>query len=416
MRGQTIVEKIFSSHTAGDVYAGDNIIAAIDIAMATDGSGPLTLELFKQMGGKTVFNPSKVIMVLDHYVPCPNDKVASLHDSMRAFAGQGCCRLLELGEGICHQLLPEKGLVRPGQLIVGGDSHSTTYGAFNAIGTGIGSSDLAAAMIAGKLWFRVPETVKIVLTGSFRPYVTAKDLALHIIGTLGANGAIYRAIEFGGPAISGLTMDDRMTLCNMMVETGAKCAVMPGDRSTQACFETPVSLVTADPDAKYASIIAISLEELEPMLALPHQVDMVKTVAQSKNLPVHMGVLGTCTNGRITDFQLALTIMGDKQLAPGFELLIVPASRQIFLEALRQGIIEKFVSKGATILPPGCGPCCGSSPGIPSAGENVVSTANRNFIGRMGNIKASIYLASPATVAACAVTGKMTLPGEVGQV
>lgn len=415
MAGQTIVEKIFSTHAGTVVRAGDNIIAAIDLAMATDGSGPLTLDLFRKMGGQSVFDPEKVVMVLDHYVPCPNDKVAALHDSMRAFADAGQCRLLELGEGICHQLLPEKGFVRPGQLIVGADSHSTTYGAFNALGTGIGSSDLAAAMITGKLWFRVPETVRIILTGSFRPYVTAKDLALFLVGTLGADGAAYKAVEFAGPAVGELNMDDRMTVCNMMVETGAKCGLMPGDSITRACYHTPVIPVAADADAVYAESLTVDLAAIEPMLALPHQVDTVALVAAHEGLPVHMGVLGTCTNGRISDLKLALSVMGDAPLAPGFELLVVPSSRAIYLEALRHGLIEKLVDKGAVILPPGCGPCCGSSPGIPSAGENVVSTANRNFIGRMGNVGANIYLASPATVAACAVSGKMTQPGRLGK-
>ena len=414
MAGQTIAEKIISAHAGVTAHAGDNVIAGIDVAMATDGSGPLTLDLFYKMGGKTVFDPEKVIMVLDHYVPCPNDKVAALQDSMRIFADEGNCRLTELGEGICHQLLPEKGLIRPGRLIVGGDSHSTTYGAFNALGTGIGSSDLAAAMIAGKLWFRVPESVKINITGGFGRHVTAKDLALAIIRDLGADGAIYRAVEFGGEGVAGLTMDDRMTVCNMMVETGAKCAIMPGDSVTWARFGSDEGFVAADEDAKYVSVMAVKLDELEPMLALPHQVDTVEAVSRHIGLPVHMGVLGTCTNGRLSDFRLALEVMGDRNLAPGFELLVVPASRQVYLAALREGMIERFVGKGATVLPPGCGPCCGSSPGIPSAGENVVSTANRNFIGRMGNVKANIYLASPAVVAACAVTGKMTLPGGGG--
>lgn len=412
MDGQTIVEKVFSLHAGKPVYAGDNIIANVDVAMATDGSGPLTIDLFKKMAGQSVFNPEKVVMVLDHYVPCPNDKVAALHDSMRELSRMGQCKLLELGEGICHQLLPEKGYVKPGYLIVGGDSHSTTYGAFNAIGTGIGSSDLAAAMISGKLWFKVPETIRIILTGQFKAYVTAKDLALVIVGELGADGAIYKAIEFAGPAISELTIGDRMTVCNMMVETGAKCAVMPGDDVTKAFFKDQVSFVEPDKGANYDISLTINLDRLEPMLALPHQVDNISSVVKHEDLPVHMGVLGTCTNGRIADFRLALEVMGDAPLAPGFELLVVPASRQIYMEAIRQGLIEAFLEKGALVLPPGCGPCCGSSPGIPSAGENIVSTANRNFIGRMGNVRSNIYLASPATVAACAITGKIKCPGS----
>lgn len=410
MTGRTIAEKIFSSHAGADVRAGDSIVASIDAAMATDGSGPLTLDLFHKMGGTTVFDPDKIVMVFDHYVPCPNDKVAGLHDMMRDFAKAGLCRLTELGEGICHQLMPEKGFVKPGHLIVGGDSHSTTYGAFNALGTGIGSSDLAAAMMSGKLWFNVPGSIRIDLSGRLHGYATAKDLALTIVGILKADGAIYKSLEFAGKGVAALSIDDRMTVCNMMVETGAKCAIMPGDALTRAFFAEAVEFVAADADAIYEHVVAIDLGRIEPMLAMPHQVDTVEPVARHLGMPVQMGVLGTCTNGRMADLEQALEVMGEKPLAPGFELLVIPASRKIYLEALRQGVIERLVAKGAVILPPGCGPCCGSSPGIPSAGENVVSTANRNFIGRMGNVKANIHLASPAVVAATAVTGRITLP------
>jgi 3-isopropylmalate/(R)-2-methylmalate dehydratase large subunit len=413
LSGQTIAEKIFSRHAGRAVQAGDSIIAGIDVAMANDGSGPLTVEFFHKMGGRRVFNPDRVLMVLDHYVPCPNDKVAVLHDSMRQFCSQGFGRLLDMGEGICHQLLPELGYILPGSLIVGGDSHSTTYGALNALGTGIGASDLAAAMIAGKLWFRVPETIKIVVSGSLTARVTAKDLALAIVGRLGADGATYRAIEFAGQGLAGLALADRLTLCNMMVETGAKCAIMPGDSVTRAFLGIEVEFVAADADARYADQIAIDLGGLEPMVAKPHQVDAVVPVSQVSGTPIQMGVIGTCTNGRMEDLRLALAVMGDRPLVPGFELLIVPASRQVYVDAIREGLIERFVTKGALVLPPSCGPCCGQSPGIPSAGENVLSTANRNFIGRMGNVKSNIYLGSPATVAAAAVTGKITDPRGV---
>ena len=368
MTGRTIAEKIFGAHAGKDVRAGDSIVASIDAAMATDGSGPLTLDLFRKMGATKVFDPDKVVMVFDHYVPCPNDKVAALHDMMRDFAAAGLCRLTELGEGICHQLLPEKGFVKPGHLIVGGDSHSTTYGAFNAVGTGIGSSDLAAAMMSGKLWFNVPGSIRIDLSGRLQGGVTAKDLALTIVGLLGADGAIYKSLEFSGRATATLSIDDRMTICNMMVETGAKCAIMPGDAITSAFFAEPVEFVAADPDAVYERVMVIDLGRIEPMLAMPHQVDAVEPVARHVGLPVQMGVLGTCTNGRMADLEQALDVMGDAPLAPGFELLVIPASRKVYLEALRKGLIERFVAKGAVVLPPGCGPCCGSSPGIPSAG------------------------------------------------
>jgi len=408
----TIAEKIFSSHAGRTVLAGEDIVASVDLVMATDGSGPLALDLFKKMDGKAVFDPEKIVMVLDHYVPCPNDKVAALQDSMRAFAAQGNCRIFDLGEGICHQLLPENQYIQPGHLIVGGDSHSTTYGAFNAIGTGIGSSDLAAAMIAGKLWFKVPQSIRITLNGHLERRVTAKDLALYIVGLLGADGAAYKAIEFSGSAIGGLPIDDRMTLCNMMVETGAKCAVMPGDALTRSYCGGTDRFVSPDEDAIYEQCIDIDLGSIEPMVALPHHIDTVAPVSEFSDLPMHMGVLGTCTNGRVSDLELALSVMGDAPVAKGFELLVVPASRSVYLEALKKGLIEKLVAKGAVVLPPGCGPCCGSSPGIPSNGENVISTANRNFIGRMGNVSANIYLASPATVGASAVKGVLADPRE----
>lgn len=411
MPGQTIAEKIFSSHCGQTVHAGETVIAAIDVAMATDGSGPLTLDFFRQMGGDRVFDPERVLMVLDHYVPCPNDKVAGLHDQMREFHRQGHCQLLELGEGICHQLLPERGYVRPGSLIIGGDSHSTTYGAFNALGTGVGSSDLAAAMITGKLWFRVPETILVTFTGRLPDQVTAKDAALQLVGQIGGSGGTYQAIEFAG--VSGLSIAERMTICNQLVETGAKCALMPGDAVLAEFFDGKCTPVNADADAVYERQIVLDLSSLQPMLALPHQVDNVAPITQALGTPIQMGVIGTCTNGRLDDLSLALEVMGEKPLHPGFELLVVPASRQIYIAAVRAGLIEQFLRKGATILPPGCGPCCGSSPGIPSDGENVLSTANRNFLGRMGNVKSSIYLGSPATVAAAAITGRVADPREV---
>lgn len=417
MRPQTIAEKILSSHAGKNVYSGDVTVAAVDVVMATDGSGPLTLDFYRKMEGKGVFDPDRVLMVLDHYVPCPNDKVAGLHDSMRAFHAAGLCTLFDLGEGICHQLLPEKGYIRPGSLVVGGDSHSTTYGALNCFGTGLGSSDLASGMIAGSVWFRVPETIRLTLAGKLEPGCFAKDAALWLVGTLGAAGGAYKAIEFAGPGVASLSVSERMTICNLMVETGAKCAIMPHDATLAAYLAAqnpPIADagVNADKGAAYERELTLDLGALEPMVAKPHQTDNVATLASVAGTPVHMGVLGTCTNGRIDDLEAALAVMGEKNLAPGFELLVVPASRSLYAEASRKGLLAAFVEKGATVLPPGCGPCCGSSPGIPSDGENVVSTANRNFLGRMGNVKANIYLASPASVAAAAISGKITSPAE----
>jgi 3-isopropylmalate/(R)-2-methylmalate dehydratase large subunit len=412
--GKTIAEKILSAHCNGDVAAGDVIAAAVDLAMATDGSGPLAIKLFGEMDFTSSWNPDKVLMVLDHYVPCPNDKVAKLHNEMRAFCEAGNGRLFDLGEGICHQLLPENGYVKPGDLIVGADSHSVTYGALNALGTGVGSSDLAAAMGTGRLWFQVPQSMKIVLNGQFSNGVTAKDLALFIIGELSASGADYRSIEFHGEALDGLDVADRMTICNMMVETGAKCSIMPFDSVAKGWVQDfrwdSVDGVAADPDAYYTDEIQIDLNSLLPQIAKPHQVDNVIPITSIEETPIHMVVIGTCTNGRLKDLEVAAQILKDNGKASGLELLIVPASRQVYSEAAKKGILEIFSTYGAMILPPGCGPCCGSSPGIPSDGENVLSTANRNFLGRMGNVNADIYLGSPLSAIAAAVTGKITDP------
>ena len=412
-RPQTIAEKIFSNHTEHPAYAGESLVARVDVVMATDGSGPLALEFFRRMGGTRTFDPSKVLLVLDHYVPCPNDKVAALQDVMREFARAGHARLFELGDGICHQLLPESGYVRPGTIVIGGDSHSTTHGAFNALGIGVGSSDLAAAAITGALWFRVPESVVVRLSGTLGARVTAKDLSLELLRTIGAGGAIYQSVEFGGPGLGTLTMSERMTLCNLMAETGAKCAVVEGDAIVKAASGTVNGLVVADPSAAYVRTIDIALDGIEPLVAQPHEVDLVAPVRQVAGVPIHMGVIGTCTNGRLDDLELALAVMGKARVAAGVELLVVPASRAIYRDASERGLLVQFVEKGALVLPPGCGSCCGSSPGIPSAGENVLSTANRNFLGRMGNTKANIYLGSPATVAAAVVAGRICDPREV---
>ncbi len=412
-RAQTVAEKIFSTHTAHPAYAGEIVVARVDVVMATDGSGPLALEFFRRMGGTRTFDPDKVLLVLDHYVPCPNDKVAALQDAMRDFARAGHARLFELGEGICHQLLPESGYVRPGTIVIGGDSHSTTYGAFNALGIGVGSSDLAAAAITGALWFRVPESVAVRLSGALELRVTAKDLSLELLRQIGAGGAIYQALEFGGPGLARLTISERMTLCNLMAETGAKCAVVEADPVVRAMVGTGDGLVAADTAAAYLRTIEVELDRIEPLVAQPHEVDRVAPVRQLSGVPIHMGVIGTCTNGRLDDLELALGVMGSSRVAAGVELLVVPASRRIYRDASEQGLLARFVEKGAMVLPPGCGPCCGSSAGIPSAGENVLSTANRNFLGRMGNTRANIYLGSPATVAAAAVAGCITDPREV---
>jgi 3-isopropylmalate/(R)-2-methylmalate dehydratase large subunit len=417
-RGLTIVEKIISSHSGNELHRADITVATIDTAMATDGSGPLMIEYFKKMGGTHVFDPTRVLLIMDHYVPSPNDKVSRLQDIMRNFAAKGYGTIISLGEGICHQLLPEMGYIRPGHLVVGADSHSTTYGALNSLGVGIGSSDLAAAIISGALWFSVPETIKVNLSGHMKEGVGAKDLALYLVGIIGSSGANYCAIEFQGEEEElPLTIEGRMTVCNLMAETGAKCAIMPGDQRLQKFYKTiglpDIKFVEADNNAVYCRMIEIELSRLEPMISCPHSVANVVPISNAVGTPIQMGLLGTCANGRIEDFAVALDVMGEKALASGFQLIIVPASRRIYTHMAENGMLAQFSNKGALILPPSCGPCCGSNAGTPSDGYNVISSANRNFIGRMGNTNSYIFLASPASVAAAAVTGYITDPRGV---
>jgi len=411
---QTIAEKIISSHCGRAVYAGETVVAAIDLAMATDGSGPLAIELFHQMKKGNLRDPAKIIMVLDHYVPCPNDNVARLHDTMRRFCRDAHCTLFDSGEGIGHQLLPEKGYIVPGAIVVGADSHAGTYGALNALGTGIGSSDLAAVMTTGKLWFKVPASIKVELTGRLAEQVTAKDLALYMVGRLGSSGANYKSLEFCGPPLLSFDMDDRLTICNMMVETGAKCTIMPFDQITDKYLARNRSKgfnpIAADQDAVYEEIIQIDLNRVAPQIAAPHQVDNVHAITELRGTPIDMVVIGTCTNGRLKDLQQAADLFDQHPKAPNVELLVVPASRQIYSQAAGLGLLEIFSRQGAMVLPPGCGPCCGSSAGIPGDNKNILSTANRNFLGRMGNVNSDIYLGSPLAAAAAAITGKITDP------
>ncbi len=413
MAGMTMVEQLLSAHSGQAARAGDVVVSTVDVALALDASGPLTLDYYEAMGGTAVFDPAKIVMVLDHYVPCSNAAVSRLQDRVRDFHRRGLCTLYELGEGICHHLLPEKGHARPGRVVVGADSHTTTHGAFNCLGTGLGSSDMAAAMITGSVWLRVPESFRITLTGALPPGAEAKDVALGILGMLGADGATYKALEFAGEGVAGLSVYERMTICNMMVECGAKAAIMPCDRVLREHFPgEELQAVEADPDAVYEREIRIDLHAQEPLIAIPHSPDSVVSLREVAGTPIQMGVIGTCTNSSLQDLRRALDVMGDRNVVPGFELMLVPATRAIYAQAARLGMLERFVMKGAYVLPPGCGPCCGSSAGIPSDGENVLSTANRNFLGRMGNVNASIYLGSPSSVAAAAVTGVITHPLE----
>ena len=414
LSGKTIAEKIFSAHSGTDAHAGDIVIADVDFVMGQDGTSPLAIKAIERMGVTEVFDPKKVALVMDHSSPSPIEGVSALHTMMREFGKQTGCTVYDVGEGVCHQLIPEKGHVTAGDLMVGCDSHTCTYGAINVFSTGVGSTDGAAAMASGKLWFKVPETLKVTYNGSLRPGVFSKDLILYLAGQIGADGATYEAIEFNGPVIDDLSVEARMTISNMAIEVGAKAGLMNADEKTLAWFEgrgekTPKPQ-NADADAVYARVLEFDTAEIGPQIAKPHAVDNVSPIEEVEGTPIAEGVLGTCTNGRLEDFAIAAGILKGRKVRSDVRFIVAPASRQILLDAIDAGYIQTLVAAGAALVTPGCGPCVGTHNGVPSNGENVISTANRNFKGRMGNSNSFIYLGSPATVAASVIEGKITDP------
>jgi len=415
MPGQTIAEKIFSRHVDHAVFADEIVIADVDFVMGQDGTSPLAIKALAAMGFEDkVFDPDKVALVIDHSSPSPLEGVSALHQQMRAFSAASGARLYDAGCGVCHQLLPERGHVVPGDLVVGCDSHTCTYGAINVFSTGVGSTDGAAAMATGKLWFKVPRTIKVVFTGTLPAGVFAKDLILYLAGQLGADGATYEALEFSGSVIDALSVEARMTICNMAIELGAKAGLMVADEKTLAWVaahgDRAPRPATPDPDAVYERTVEIDVSDLAPQIACPHTVDNVVALPDLPQTPIAEGVLGTCTNGRLEDFAIAAGIIAGHKLAPGVRLVVAPASKDIFLDAIAAGYIQTFIEAGACIVTPGCGPCVGTHNGVPSDGENVISSANRNFKGRMGNSNAFIYLGSPATVAASVLAGHIADP------
>ncbi len=414
--GKTIAEKILSNKSGRDVYAKDIVVADLDFVMGQDGTSPLAILAFKDMLGEKVFDPKRVAMIIDHSSPSPLEGVSDLHRQMREFAVEQDIILYDIGEGVCHQLMPEQGHVGPGDLIIGADSHTCTYGALNAFSTGVGSTDLAAGMISGKLWFKVPETIKFMVNGKLQKGVYSKDLMLHLIGDVTADGVTYLAAEYSGQVISDLSIDGRLTISNMAIEMGAKCGLMEADDKTMNWMKehsnrefTPVQ---ADADAVYADLREYDVTDLEPQVAKPHTVDNVVAAKTLADIKVQQGLIGTCTNGRIEDLRIAASVLKGRKIAPRTRLIIAPSSRSVFKQAIKEGIIDTFLDAGAVLVTPGCGPCVGTHNGVPSDGENVISTANRNFKGRMGNNKAFIYLGSPATVAASLITGYITDPRE----
>ena len=418
MPGKTISEKILSMKSRRDAHAGDLVICDVDYAMATDGSAPMAIDYFEQMGGSKVFDHQRIVFVMDHYSSRAHQTTLRLQQKMRDFAESYGIQVHEVGEGISHQLMLETGRTRPGGLLAGADSHSVTGGALNAFATGVGSSDLAATMICGRIWLKVPQTIKVILDGNLAPGVFAKDVALSLAGRLGADGAAYQTLEFQGPGAAAMEIDDRIVLSNLSVEMGAKAGIFPADAKTFAYLKERTTEifepVESDPDARYVREIMLDISAIEPRIARPHAVDNAASVAETSGTPIQMVYIGTCTGGRVQDFHQAAAILeAAGQVAPGVQLVVTPASREVETELQQDGTLEKLRKLGATVTPPGCGSCCGTAGPIPADGVNVLSTANRNFKARMGNAKASIYLASPAACAAAAVTGRITDPREL---
>lgn len=412
--GKTIAEKILSKHASRDLRAGDFSICKVDFAFGQDGTSFIIMDRLKELGASRL--KTKFCMVIDHSAPSPNEGISRVHKRMREFSFDHKSQLYDIGCGICHQVIPESGQILPGDLVLGADSHTSTYGALGAFSCGVGSTDVAITLATGRNWFKVPETIKIIVTGNIPKGIFAKDIILHIIGDLKADGATYKAIEFYGPVIDRLDMDGRFTMCNMVVEMGAKCGFMPQDKKTRdwlkvrALKNKRINPVIADRDAGYAKVLEYNVSRLTPQIACPHSVDNVVTVDGLKNVKIDEAFLGTCTNGRLQDLKISASILKSNRVASSVKFIVVPASRQIFLDALKLGIIDIFIKAGAVILSPGCGPCLGTQGGIPADGEIVISSANRNFKGRMGNPNAKIFLASPATVTASGIEGKITDP------
>jgi 3-isopropylmalate/(R)-2-methylmalate dehydratase large subunit len=415
--GKTLAEKILSRASGADARAGDIVIARVNLVFVQDTTGPLTVRQFLESGIKNPAQPDKTILFMDHAAPSPQAALSNDHVFLRQFAASTGVKLSEVGEGVCHQIVAES-CARPGDVIVGADSHTVMAGGLGAFATGMGSSDVAIAMALGKTWFRVPETFKVHLTGDFQTGVYAKDVILHLIGLIGADGATYKSLEFSGEAVDRLPVNERLTISNMAVEAGAKVGLFQSDRLTRDFLEArgraqDYQPLSADPDAVYESTIDIDLNKLEPKVARPHTVDNTATALSLKGTKIQQVFIGTCTNGRVEDLALAASILKGRQRHPATRLVVGPASKAVLLEAIKKGYISTLIEAGAIILPPGCGACLGLHQGVLGNNESCLSTANRNFKGRMGNPDSNIYLASTATAAATAIRGEITDPREV---
>ena len=419
--GMTMTQKILAAHAGlSDVKAGQLIEADLDLVLGNDITSPVAINEMKKFDTETVFDKDKIALVMDHFIPNKDIKSAENCKCCRDFA----CRheisnYFDVGQmGIEHALLPEKGLVVAGDAVIGADSHTCTYGALGAFSTGVGSTDMAAGMVTGKAWFKVPSALKFELVGKPGGWVSGKDVILHIIGMIGVDGALYKSMEFTGEGIKNITMDDRFTICNMAIEAGGKNGIFPvDDLAVQYMKEhskREFTVYEADPDAEYDEVYTIDLSELKPTVAFPHLPENTKTIGSFGDITVDQSVIGSCTNGRIDDMRIAAKVMKGRKVAKNVRCIVIPATQEIYLQAMREGLLEIFIEAGAIVSTPTCGPCLGGYMGILAAGERCISTTNRNFVGRMGHVDSEVYLASPAIAAASAITGKISAPEELG--
>jgi len=412
--GMTISEKIISEHTGMDVKAGEIVVAKVDVAMVQDGTGPLAVEELKNLNMERVFDPENTILFIDHASPSPRKELSNAHNILREFSKKTGAYLSEVGEGVCHQRLVED-WASPGQIIVGADSHTCTSGALGAFATGMGSTDVALAFALGKVWLRVPETYRFILKGRLPEGVYSKDIILHIIGMIGADGATYKAMEFEGEVVENLSMESRFTITNMAIEAGGKTGLIATDSTTKSYLEMrgrgdKFREIKPDPEAVYEKTFEIDVSKLEPVVSFPHTVDNTRKISEVGDVKIDQVYIGTCTNGRLEDLRIAADILKGRHRHPDTRLIVIPASREVFIKAMKEGLLEIFMEAGASIESPGCGPCVGIHKGVLADGERVLSTQNRNFKGRMGNPEGFIYLASPATAAATAIEGKIADP------
>lgn len=421
--GMTITEKILAAHAGKQkVSPGEIVQVRPDLVMTNDISGPIAVDVFNRMGADRVFDPDKVVVVLDHFTPNKDMQAARTSSKMREFArSQALTHFYDAGFGIEHVVLPELGLVKPGDIVIGGDSHTVTYGGIGAFATGVGSTDIAGAMVMGEIWLKVPETIRFEFTGKPSHWIGGKDLILLAIGEIGVSGALYCAMEFGGEAVENLDMDGRFTMCNMAIEAGGKSGIVEPDEKTLAWLKEigldvsreDVMAFRSDEDCEYKSVITFDVSELEPQVAVPHLPSNAKPVSQLKDVEIHQVVIGSCTNGRISDLRAAAEILRGRKVHRWVRALIVPGSQRVFKQALDEGLIDVFVEAGAIVTAPTCGPCFGGHTGVLDKGERCVSTTNRNFLGRMGHEKSEVYLSGPQVAAASAIAGRLAHPEEV---